>query len=489
MKKEEKKYGLLKGILLLILVAIALTWIIPNGDYQGTEYVTQSILYRIGLSDIPLLVYYGFYFALDKIVLLLAIGGFYGVLSNTPAYERIVSGIAAKIKNRKLFVVIMSVIIAALTSFLTQTFVVLIFVPFIISIMNRMKLDKMTILATTFGSMLVGILGATYGTDGLVAFNSYFASETFSINTTVLIRAGILVLGLILFNFITLTHMNKKDKDDTTTDMFAVLETKEEVKKDNKKKANMIPIIVVGVIVLLLAIAAFTNWSSWGVFTHTDDATGKVVTVFEDFHNEVMDIKIGKDFYVFNSILGTSMPALGSWDSIPISAVLLLASIVIALCYKIKLDKYINNFISGLKKMIKPSLIVAAAFVLLAVVYKSPFMPHIINKLLTMTNGFNFATMSISALISNIMHTDLGFTGYLIGSHLVQTYPEDISAIYVIFTSLYGFVQFFVPTSIVLGVGLVSLDVKYRDWLKYIFKFLVGMFICLLIIFVLIALI
>ena len=97
--------------------------------------------------------------------------------------------------------------------------------------------------------------------------------------------------------------------------------------------------------------------------------------------------------------------------------------------------------------------------------------------------------MTLSSLLLNIFHTDLGFTGYIVGAHYVVEYADYINPIYVMLTSLYGFVQFFIPTSILLGVGLTSLDVKYTDWLKYIWKFLVGMIIVLLVIFILMAVI
>jgi len=173
MKKKEKKYGLFKAIIVFILIAVVLTWLIPNGLFGETGFTNDGTLTRVGLNDLAWLVYYGLWFSIDKIILLLVIGGMYGILCRTNAYESLVTGIAKKVKNQKLFVVIISVFLALLTSLLTQTYVVIIFIPFIVSIMNRMKLDKFTILATTFGSMLVGILGATYGTEGLVFFTKY----------------------------------------------------------------------------------------------------------------------------------------------------------------------------------------------------------------------------------------------------------------------------------------------------------------------------
>ena len=123
------------------------------------------------------------------------------------------------------------------------------------------------------------------------------------------------------------------------------------------------------------------------------------------------------------------------------------------------------------------------------VVYQSTYVATIVDKLLTLTDSFNIATMTLSSLILNIFHTDLGFTGWVIGAYLPVEYADYMNPVYTIFTSLYGFVQFFIPTSMILGIGLVALKVNYKDWLKYIWKFLLGMFICLLVIFILMSVI
>lgn len=470
MKKKEKKYGLFKGMLLFIFVAILLTWLIPNGAFSSTGF-QESALVRVGLNDLAWLIYYGMYFSIDKIMFLLVVGGLYGILTKTSAYERIVSGIAKKLcKHQGLSVVAFSTIIAILTSLLTQSFVVIIFIPFIISILNRMKLDKITILATTFGSMLVGVLGATYGTEGLVYFNKYMTTESTTINSTILIRMGILLVGLVLFNFFTLTHMKKKEKNNETTDMFPV------ELEENAKKTSIFPIAIIGILTFVLVILGFINWN-----------TNFGITVFDDFYKTLTEITIGDDFAIFNSLLGSNMGALGTWDLFSITAILLVFTIILGLCYRVKIDDFLSRFASGAKKMLKPILCVVAAFTLMVVVYMSPYVATILNKLLSLTKGFNLATMTLSALVANIFHTDLGYTAYIFASYLTTEYVDYINPIYVIFVSLYGLVQFFIPTSILLGVGLTTLDVKYRDWLKYIWRFVIGIFVCLLIIFILMA--
>ena len=240
----------------------------------------------------------------------------------------------------------------------------------------------------------------------------------------------------------------------------------------------------VGVVLFVLCILGFVNWS--GNFG---------VEAFDNFHTLITeDIKIeasgsGNDFFIFKDLLGTGITALGSWNNITISAFLIIFTIILALCYRFKMNDFIDAVKSGIKKLLLPSLCIIGAYMLMIVVYQSTYMATIVNKLLTLTDSFNIATMTLSSLLLNIFHTDLGFTGWVMGSYLPVEYVDYMSPVYTIFTSLYGFVQFFIPTSMVLGIGLVSLKVKFSDWLKYVWRFLLGMFICLLVIFILMTII
>ena len=85
MKKKEKRYSLFKGMLVLILIAIFMSWLIPNGAFGANEYQSEGTLTRVGLNDLAWLIYYGIYFAIDKIILLIAVGGLYGVITKTNA--------------------------------------------------------------------------------------------------------------------------------------------------------------------------------------------------------------------------------------------------------------------------------------------------------------------------------------------------------------------------------------------------------------------
>jgi len=472
MKKKEKKYGLVKAVGFFVIVAIILSWLIPVGSLTASGYASESMPNRVGFSDLALIFYHGIQYGIDKIIMLLVIAGLYGILGKIPAYQDIVTSFAKKLeKRKKIFVVVVSVLIALLTSVLNATLTVLIFVPFIIAVLSRMKLDKMTVMATTFGSMLVGIMGATYGTEGVAGFSSYLMSESFKLNSTVLVRFGILAIGLILFNFLVISHMSreaKKKNSEEATEMFPI-----EI-EEGTKKSSKAPLIIISALAFILIVVGSFNWfNNFGL------------EIFTKFHTTLSEVKIGETFYIFQSILGSDFGAIGSWDTFTLVPLVFLITVLIAVCYKVKLNDFISNYMDGTKRVIKPILCVMGAFMVMVVVYMSPYISTIMNFLLTKTDGFNLATMSLVALIANIFHTDMAFSGFMFGEYLAVEYVDYINPLFTIFTALYGFVQLFIPTSIVLGIGLTSLNVKYGDWLKFIWKFLLGMLICLLVVFIL----
>ena len=171
--KKSKSYDLFKWLGLFFFVTVVLSWIFKGGYFAGTNF--QSITEEanpIGFTDVYTIVTYGFQSVLPKAFFVLAVGAFYGVLSKTTSYRRLVSTIAKKIKGKEiLFTIIVSLLFTIMGSMLTQSLVALVFVPFVVSIVLNTKLDKMTAFVTTIGSMLVGLMGATYGFEGISEFS------------------------------------------------------------------------------------------------------------------------------------------------------------------------------------------------------------------------------------------------------------------------------------------------------------------------------
>ena len=72
--------------------------------------------------------------------------------------------------------------------------------------------------------------------------------------------------------------------------------------------------------------------------------------------------------------------------------------------------------------------------------------------------------------------------------NLLATYEgASFNIAYVIYVTINGLVSMFTPTSIVLMLGLSYCDIPYKKWFAYIWKFLLGMLVCLLVIFALLT--
>ena len=179
---KSKNSDLFKWVGISLFIAFCLTWVIPYGSFQeGVFY--ESSMQRLGIVDLSSILYYCVYFCLTTVLYLFAIGGFYGVVSKTEGYNALVRKIGNKIKNREILsTAIISAIIIVLVSFTGNTYAWILFLPFVVSVLLYAKLDKMTAFATTYGSLLAGVLAVTYGTGSLSAFNYYIGTLKFIIN-------------------------------------------------------------------------------------------------------------------------------------------------------------------------------------------------------------------------------------------------------------------------------------------------------------------
>lgn len=575
MKKFFEKHSLGKTLGILFLISLILTWIIPAGSFNGSEYV-ESQLVRIGLSDVGNLFYYMVAMSIDKVLFLLILGAFYGVLSKIPAYQKLVNKIAKSLKGKEiLFVVLTSIFVAVLTSFSVNTFAVLIFVPFLINIILKMKLDRMTAFVATFGSMLIGVIGATFGSDGFTWLNYYFTQQGSIdfLTTGMLYRVLVLVVGLLLFNFFTIVHIKSTDKkktDESKDDLFVI--------EDVKEKTKVLPVIIILSILGIVIILGSINWSGYfGIET------------FNNFHTWLKELTVGKDFTLISYILGSSAAALGDqvsstpWNIYILMSVLILTIILLVIVYRFSFEKAISSILDGMKKFGKLALALVCAYSVYIIFYFSPMMVNITNKLMPVegtpdinidykgsgvayfnldtdndlkadknlinqdtnkdgkcdlncdSNGdgypdkyldfdaskeiddkdakiektfsgtstlnydsdadkipnvnvdtdYNIGSNILTAFITSVFHIDLNYTGYLISGHLISGFGIYLEIVFFIYLTMFGFVSIIAPTSALLVLGLVYTKIEYKDWLKYIWKFAVGMLLCLVMIYLL----
>lgn len=461
--RNSKKHTLPKLVTILILLSIALTWVFSYGYFQGAEFYEYGMNSQ-GLADIPNIIYYAISFASDKIIFLFAIGAFYAIISKCNGYKKLVSNIAKKFKGKEiLFVLLTSFIFAVQASLFAQSFAALIFVPLFVSIMTEMKFDKLSTFAATFGGILVGTLGATYGGEGLYYFNYYTGATT---TTAILYRVLVFVIAFILFNVFNILHIkkvgNSKSKE-LVEDPFKV--------EHVNAKTKTWPVITLLSILGVLNILGYVNWS--GYFG---------IECFTKFHTWLTGLTIG-DFAIFASIFGKLGAAFGAWTLFHGTMVLLIIALIMALIYGVKFDEIWDSFGEGAKKVGPGVALFIGAYMVMVAAYMSPFVPTISNLMFKGVTKFNPFGVSFIALLSNIFHIDFGFSGYIVATYFTSTFAANLEVIHTIFTTLYGFVGFFVPTNAALILGLSYLNVEYKSWMKYAWIFIVSILVILLVLF------
>lgn len=471
--KKSKSYDLFKWLGLFFFVAVVLSWIFKGGYFAGANF--QSITEEanpIGFTDVYTIVTYGFQSVLPKALFVLAVGAFYGVLSKTTSYRKLVSTIAKNIKGKEiLFTVIVSLLFTVMGSMFTQSLVALVFVPFVVSIILNTKLDKMTAFVATIGSMLVGLMGATYGFEGISEFSYYigmYGGKQLSLN--VVYQALIAVVAFLLLNFFNVRHakkvLNDKNKEENI-DPFMV--------EKNTKKVSLIPSITILVLIFILVVLGYIGWNSnFGI------------SCFEDFHKWLTELSIG-EFTVFGKIFGSSSMAFGAWDLTIMPILLFLFALLAMLLDRMTFDEFITNLGKGLKVMLVPVLLLVGVQSMIYIANFSPTIPVIINAIIDGIKNFNPYIASFVALIGSIFQPDLGFNSLTLAGYYVANYAEYASLVQNIFVMVYGLVGLCIPTSALLLIGLSYLNIDYKSWMKYIWIFILALIVILLVLFTVLA--
>lgn len=472
MKKLFEKHDLVKMILITIVFVAVLTWIIPGGVYQSGT--VTGTLQRTGFADLFLGGMMSISFFLQQILFVLIVGAFYGVLIKVDGYKKLVETCAKKMKGHEIpFVLITSLLITGFTSITTNIFVVFLFIPFIISIARKMNLDNLTSFAITFGSMLIGILGATYGTEGLISFVNYLKYyTTATIDVSIAVRAGILLLAYVLFNFFNVTYvkktLSKKDNKEEKEDLFAVEESK-------KKKVKTLPVVIGLAVLLIFVILGFIDWE-----------TNFNISIFTQFHEWLLSLQIG-EYTVISYILGENAAALGAWQLYHIIPIMALVLVILTIIYRVNFDSILDGINDGIKKVLKLVGIITLIYVIFVFMYWSPIVPTITSWIVGLTDGFNPFLSTIAASISAFFHSDFGYAGYALGD-LFSTYEGNtFNVAFIIYSTMNGFINIFAPTSAIAMMGLAYCNIPYKKWFSYIWKFLLGMLACLLVIFALLT--
>lgn len=468
MKKKNDKLVLL----LIIIVAYAiLSWIIPGGVFNNGVYAEANPA-RAGFFDVFVLMYSAFYYKFTDIFYLFVVGGCYSVLSKTKMYRKLVDKTAKFVEGKEIWVILIFTLLTGAFASLTSDLMVLFaLVPFVVSVFLKNGYKRLTAISVAFGGMFIGLFGNTFGTYGLTRLYQDMALDYGNIW---LVKLVLFIITYVLYNLFTITYMRKNcDRDESEYDLFP---TEDLVEPKNKRsKVAMWPIVLIGVVIILLCTVGYINWeSSFGVTVFTD--------TFTNFQN---GFKIG-DNAVLSNILGANFAAFGKWaDLLVVSFLMFIGTVIVGLIEKISVENFIKLFGNGMKRMIKIAFIYGLAYGILFLYTTYPWPSTIINAIMS-SGKFNILIVMLAGLVATMLIGDLEFIGYTFGSVLVVLFADYLEPAALVWHTGEALALLVAPTSFLLLTALTYLDIPYKDWLKYIWKFALSMVFASLLFFVIV---
>lgn len=446
-----KKHNLFKIISLVFLLVVVLTWIIPIGSYSNGTFIKGEIspvgifdLSRIFLMTMANLLQYG--------LVIVLIGGFYGVLNKTGGYSHLVETFVKKLKGKeKIFLIVNIITLTIFSSIIGLPFALLIIIPFLITIILKLGFNKLVALISTIGSILLGNVTSIYGSN--IAL-SIISNLNLNLNGEILAKIVFLCIVIFLLIVFVLKNINDKCIQNEEVPLYEL----------NKRKKSFIPLVVIFIISFIFILINMYNWNSVNV-TH-----------FSETYQNIFSNKIVSD------ILGT-VSTFGLWSIYDMCIFLLFVIIIIGWVYSVKFDDIVDGFIKGAKSVSKVAFYAIFANIIFVTLYRIQTNTNIFYTIM----DFIFSICGEFKILGTILISIIGSFFYNDVSNLITVLSGPIESIItdttiyqiigILVQSIHGILMFIIPTSVLLVIGLSYLDISYKEWFKYIWKFLIQIII------------
>ena len=464
-----KKHNAIKVVLITLAVFVLLTWILPAASYSG-EYNELGRV-QVGFYDLlvyPFIAISNFY---TTTLFILVVGAFYGILYKIPAYRNLLDSIANKLKSKgELVIGITMILLAAATSVCGVQIGLIVFFPFIASIILLMGYDKIVAALTLVGSTMIGLAGATYANDNVGILYQILASEDskLTITSDINVKVAILVVGLAVLVVNTLMYIKKNNKvtakvakeekkevevkEEKVEKAEVKVEEKKPAKKADSKKAatkktttkktttkksstkktsknnNKAAAAAEDVIVIkgseerdsyLIPSETENKHSTWAlicvfallfiilVVAFIPWNTVFGLTFMEDALKSVYEFKVF-GFELFSKLSGTNnqFPAFGSWSVNEMIFVVGLLSVLLGFIYRVKVDDFIDGALEGMKKALVPAIVSVLVYVALVLNVSNSYQTTIYKFVLEITGDFNVFTTAVVTFLSGLFNYD-----------------------------------------------------------------------------------
>ena len=243
------------------------------------------------------------------------------------------------------------------------------------------------------------------------------------------------------------------------------------------RKHHVWPIAVTFSLLFILFVLAFIPWSSFND------------KFFDEVTKAVQEFTLFK-FPIFSKVLG-NVNSFGNWTITDLFFPMAFVVTLLGLIYNLSFKDAYEGFIEGAKKALAPAAIVILLYTVLVLVTYHPFQLVIYKAILGLFKGFNVATTAVVGLLAGFFNVDISYSFQSVVPYYTSVVNnlEGFKLPALMFQTMYGFTLLVAPTSLTLMATLAYLDIPYKSWLKNTWKFLLEVFVVLLILFIVLALI
>lgn len=459
-----KKYDLFKVLCFLFIILIILTWIIPVGSFSSGSFVLGD-RNPLGLFDIGRIPLITFTSLIQYGIVICIVGGLYGVLNKTGAYSNIVEKVVSKFTGKeKIFLSITICSLSILTSIIGVSSLFILFAPFVVAILMRLGFDKKTVMISTFGSILIGNITSLYGSEIVYYIKSNFY---LGINDNLFTKIIFLVMILFLFNVFVLSKVEFQKNEEIP--LYEI----------RKTKRKTLPLIIVFLVFIIFLMINMINWD--GLYN---------VKNISDAYTNLMSQKIN-NYPLMKNLFG-SVNTFGEWNNYDLCIFTILITFVFGWIYSLKLNDIIDGFKEGIKSVLKPAFYSIFASILFVTLYHLQSSENIFltitNFILNLFSGAKIILMPLVAFIGGLFYTDFSSISSVLAevSEVLITDTTKYSLISFMVQTMYGLSKLILPTSILLVTGLTYLKISYKEWFKYIIKFILIILVICIIFFIII---
>lgn len=484
-KKSKRKSPNAYLTLFLIIVFIALlTWIIPGGKYNlnkagqaiaGTYQRTTSkpqglwqilmapVIGMIGNENIG--------GAISISLFILMFGSLLAVVDESGAISTFLKGITQKNRNNQTKLIAILVIIMGIFGTVEGAYEEgFVYVLMILPVLLAMGLDSFVAVSIVVIGTQIGCLASTVN-----PFATGVASEIAGISpgSGLGLRIIMLVVLLGVSIFFIARYANKVKKNpetslqyyrkDSDLKEFGLADNSAPVLTKEQKK-----VLILFVSLFVIMIIALVPW----------DSLNKKWTFFISLNNWIISIPF------IGPLIGTSFVPLGHWYFNELTMLIMVVTMLCGKALHMDVDHFVSTFIKGAGQLVGTALIVPLARGIQVVMNDGCITPTILHfgeaclgklspgafgifsfifyipiaVLIPSSTGLAAATMSIMASLSRFVHLPVQF--------VITAYQGAL-----------GIVKMFAPTSIIVMTCTSLVHIEYTNWLKFIWKFLLVIFL------------